>query len=502
MPDTRDDSIQTGLAEVLRFSWPASLSMLNGTLTRFIDGLMIAHLGADLGQASLAAQGAASILAFAPESFAMGTLGVVNTYVSQNMGYRRNDRCGQYTWAGLALAMLFAAVIGPLGVLLAGPLFGLIGHAPQVQQLEVVYFRYMVGAIGLTLPSRVLESFLFGVHRPMLVFVISLASNAVNIAGNYALIYGHWGFPPLGLEGAAIASVVSWGLQLIILLAVFLVGDLGVLYHTRRIGAFTWAQMREILTIGWPAGLQFCNDILSWSIFTAVLVGRFGQTQLAASTAVMRYLSLSFMPAVGIGIAATALVGKYIGEGRPDLAVHRTRVALKTAMIYMGLCAIAFWVFRRPMMRFFAVVEPGQVPTDLAEFVEIGAVIMILAAIFQLFDAVGIIYAGSLRGAGDTRWPMVATMALSWGLTVGLGWIILLGAPGLQSAGPWIAASAYVIVLGVVLAWRFEAGAWRKIDLLGRGPAGTPAPETAPAAHAPADNAPRLESVDISPPSQ
>ena len=99
--------------------------------------------------------------------------------------------------------------------------------------------------------------------------------------------------------------------------------------------------------------------------------------------------------------------------------------------------------------------------------VDIGGYIMICAAVFQLFDAVGIVFIGALRGAGDTLWPMVATVALSWGLTVGGGVVAVYCWPQIKSIGPWITASLYVVVLGILMAWRFESGQWRRIDLLG-----------------------------------
>jgi len=482
-----DNKSASCIMEVLKQSWPASLTMLNSTITRFVDGVMVSRLGSPLGPASLSAQSVASIFAFVPESFAVGMLMVVNTYVSQNLGARRFNRCGQYAWAGILLGLGTATIIAPLA-LLAGPLFGLFQHGPLIRPLEIIYFRYMIVSILLTLPARVLDQFFFGIHRPRIVFVASLGANVFNIFGNWLLIYGHWGFPQMGLEGAAIASVASWGLQIVIQLSVFLSPGMNRRYATRLFRLVRWSDVVEIMKIGWASGLQFCNDMLSWSIFMSWLVGVFGAAHLAATSVAMRYMSLSFMPAVGIGIAATALMGKYIGQGRSDEAARVTHGALLAAMIYMGACGLAFWIFRQPMMRAFVALTPsggpgGQEAARLtAEIIRIGGSILLCAAVFQLFDAIGIVYVGALRGAGDTRWPMVVTMLLSWGIIVGGGYATVKLAPGWGSIGPWAAASAYVIVLGIMLAWRFESGAWRKIDLLHRRgvePAVVPEPQPA-----------------------
>jgi len=499
MTDLRDDKPLWGLGEVLRISLPASLSMLNSTLMQFVDGLMVSRVGAP----SLAAQFVGGIMAFVPTSFALGMLTVVNTYVSQNLGAGRRRRCGQYTWAGMAVAAVYALLLAPVLAGLAGPIMGLIGRAvgvvreatgvaagstdtaARVIDLQAMYFRWMVLGMPLFLIGRALEQFFFGIHRPSIVLLSSLAANLVNAGLNYVLIFGKLGLPALGLEGAAIGTISSSGLLMLILLAVFLRRRMHEQFATRRPRDATFAECRDIARIGWPAGIQFSNDVLSWGVFTSVLVGMFGTAHLAANTAAMRYVSISFMPAVGVGIATTALVGRYIGEGRPHLARRRAHAAVLAAMTYMGLCALAFVVLRYEMMELFVTSAPqtgeaAAIPPQ--RIVSVGVRILVCAAVFQLFDALGIVFVGALRGAGDTHWPMLMTIALSWSVTVGGGLAVVYLVPGLESLGPWLAASAYVIVLGLLLAWRFESGAWRRIDLLGHGP-GTPGqtPTAAPA---------------------
>jgi len=454
-----------GLREVLRMSVPASASMLGRTITQFVDGVMVAHLG----PAIFSAQAIGGLVAFVPESFSIGALGVVNTYISQNLGAGRRRRCGQYAWAGLIIAMLLSALFMPLAAV-ARPLFAAIGHAADVQPMEVLYFRYMILAVPVTMSVRVLEAFFYGLHRPSIVVAVSLLTNLFNVAGNYVLIFGKFGFPAMGLEGAAIASVASWTLQLTILLSVFLSHRMHRRFGTRLLRAVRLRQCTDILRIGWPAGTRFFIDLFTWSIFTAYLIGRFGTVHLAAATAAVRYMTLSFMPAVGVGIATTAIVGRYIGRGQLDIARKRAHTAMITTIAYMAVCAMAFLLFRHPMVRLFARISSDAAASGLEaeKIVHIGGRIMVCAAVFQIFDAVGVVFSGALRGAGDTRWPMVITACLSIVVLVGGGIAMVIFLPGLESLGPYIAATAYVIILGLLMAWRFESGAWRKINLLGR----------------------------------
>jgi len=470
-----------GMGEVLKLAVPTSLSMINATAMHFVDGWMVARIQPN-GAEALSAQFAAGMLSFAPAALMMGLLGVVNTFVAQNLGARRLDRCSQYTWQGLYLAWAYSLAVLPLA-LLAGSIFFLFGHAPAVQGMEVTYFRYMICGQAIFLSGRVLEKFFFGIHRPAVVYVTSLVANGVNLVGDYVLIYGMWGFPRLGLQGAAIATLVGAAVGMSMLGAMFMFGKAAGPYKTRTARRVNFKQMRDLLRVGWPAGVQFFIDILGWGLFVTALVGsiqtiggvphaKASTAHLAATSVVMRYLHVSFMPAVGIGIALTALVGRYIGAGQSRLVWRRVRAALVLATGYMGLCGLTFWLWRYELVRVFITAGGTRDPVALAyidEIVSIGGPVMICAAVFQVFDAVGIVFIGALRGAGDTFWPMVVSGTLSVGLIIGGGWFMLAAFPSLESIGVWMAGSAFVIALGVVMFLRFRAGHWRKIDLLGPG---------------------------------
>jgi MATE family multidrug resistance protein len=192
-------------------------------------------------------------------------------------------------------------------------------------------------------------------------------------------------------------------------------------------------------------------------------VGHFGELHLTAGWSTLRYMHLSFMPAVGFSVATTALVGRYIGAGKPDLAANRAHWALGMAIVYMTVCGLAMAIWRDSLVGVFVDADDAAIA---AEVITIGSRLMICAAVFQTFDAVGIVYTGALRGAGDTLLPGVATIVLSWSLIVGLGAWLAWNRADWTSVGPWVGASVYIIVYGVWMALRFERGAWRRIRLL------------------------------------
>ncbi len=483
LASANDNKRFQGTLEVLRLALPTSAGMLNATILQFLDAFLIAMF---VGPEALSAQFVAGIYAFVPISFCSGVVSVVNTYVSQNYGAGRLKQCGQYTWQGLYLAVLGGLLVMPLALGSNG-LFNLLAHTIKISggavtpayeiQLQAMYFRYMVAGAMLTVGARVMEQFFYGTGRAGVVYVVSTISVAVNLLLAYALIPGKWGFPAMGLEGAAIATMIGWAISVLLPLGLFLSRSNAAKYCTRRAWQFRPKMLLDLLKIGWPAGLQFCNDIAAWGVFISFAVGFFGPIHTAASTIVMRYLHVSFMPAIGVSIACTALVGRYIGQGRPDLARKRAHAGLIIAIVYMGLCGLCFLLFRRQLVGVFLrsngemteLIRQGlSRPEDLSEILRIGSAIFLCAAAFQVFDALGIVFIGSLRGAGDTLAPMLVTLVLSWTLVVGAGLACVKYLPQLTSIGPWIVASLYVTVLGLIMAWRFESGAWRKFNLLGQ----------------------------------
>jgi MATE family multidrug resistance protein len=476
IPAAPDSARLWGLGEVLKLSLPTAAGMVNGTILTFVDGLLVAKY---IGPTALSAQFIAGIFSFAPVAMAMGLLSVVNTFVAQSFGAGKLHDCARYTWAGLYLAVLAGLAMLPL--LLGGQWFfatladlivRLNGQptAPAELAMQVMYSRYMLAGAVLSLGARVLENFFYGTQRPRVVYVVSFAAVTVNLLVAYVLITGRWGFKPMGLEGAAIGTLVGYAIGFVAPMLLFLTRGNHRAYATRSTFGPSKQLMTDLARIGWPAGVQFFSDVVSWALFISVAVGFFGEVHKSASAAVMRYLQVSFMPAVGVGVACTALVGKYIGQGRPGLSVRRTRAGLLLAVTYMGLCGLAFYLFRYSLIGLFVRVsaETGEAvrPEQIDQIVQIGGRMMVWAAMFQVFDAVGIIFIGALRGAGETLWPMLVTLVLSWAVLIGGGCLMVRYAWQLQSIGPWIAASAYVILLGLVMAWRFESGAWRRIQLV------------------------------------
>lgn len=440
------------LWELLSLALPTIAQMASYTVAQFIDTYMLSHVG----DAEATAAGQAGLISFTVISFGFGVMMLVNALVSQAAGRGDLPACGQYMWQGVWSGLLLGALCMPLAFL-GEPLFRAMGHPPHLVALEASFFRTTVAFAAFKLAGMALEQFMLAIRRPNAVLFAAVAGVLCMVPFNYVFIYGHFGMPKLGVLGAA------WGLNLAvaveggIIATIIATSDLRHRYHCGD-WRLRLDKLRTLLTAGIPTGFQVVTELMAWSLFTAwVIGGFFSDKMMAANTYMFRYMSVSFMPAFGLSTAVTALVGRYIGMGRPDLAMHRAHLGFKVAAVYMMVCGAFFYLARHALIDVFS---------DDPEVIAAGAVLLTLAGVYQFFDAMYIVYNGGLRGAGDTFVPALVVGSLCWVLTVGGGYLMARHfKEEFGVVGPWLAAMAYGVVVGLFLMLRFRSGKWRDIRL-------------------------------------
>jgi len=450
---------ETSLRYMLKLAAPMVVTTISFTIMQFVDRFMVSCLP---GDEALAAILPASFVSFLPSGFATGAMASLNTFVSQSLGRGRKQDCSNYFWQaiymGLAYFVIIVAIMWP-----AAPwIFKVMGQPPQVAKLEVVYLRIMLYAHILAVINWAASQFFMGVHRPIIIMYASLCGQVVNVVANYVLIFGKLGFPPLEIAGAGWGTFIGIAVAACINTTVFLSGRINRAFQSRRTMNVDVEKMKDLLKVGFPAGVGLMVSVAFWGVILSGLVGRFGKEALAASSAVLSYSSLSVMPVVGIGTALTAAVGKTIGQNKKELAMKQTSVCLRVTLVYMAIVGVCFFVFRKALMGLWS--SDDQV-------IQAGVRILICAAIYQLFYGARVIYAGSLRGAGDTVWLAIVS---GFGALVVLwlgGWLVTKLFPSLGYIGPWIAATCSIIAVGLANWARFKSNRWMRIDLFKRRPA-------------------------------
>lgn len=442
------------LAELLALALPTVVQMAGYTLMQFADGAMLAWYGAQVGAGDVYATAVsnAGLLAFVFVGFGMGVMFCVNALVSQRWGAGRPVTGGrvmwQGVWLGVALGLALVALLWPT----APALFRAFGHSEQLAASEATFLRLSALAFAFKLAGASAAQFLLGAGRPVPVLLAGLASAAVFVPSAWALIWGRLGLPEMGLAGSAWAMNLAIVVECALLFAYVLTAK-----AVRAFGPFDWkprvAEMKELLAVGAPSGLGIVADIAAWAVFSVGVIGVLGDRAMAANTYAFSYMKVSFMPAFGVSQAVTALVGRYMGAGDYAAATHRALLGLKLCMAYMMLCGLAFFLLRRPLI---------DLLTDDPTVIAYGASLLVVIAVYQIFDALYVVYIGALRGVNDTLVPAVVAGVLCWALIVGGGYWIALAKPEWGPLGPWGVGTLYGALIALFMYFRFAGGTWQR----------------------------------------
>ena len=435
-------------------AWPIVLGTMSWTLMHFVDMAMVGQLGT----APLAAVGAGGLWIYTVASFVIGVSTCVGTFVSQSIGRGEPSDCARYTWQGVYFSVascVFAFVLWPL----SEPIFSSMSHGAEVTRLEVEYFQVRLVGFAFIAWQGALAGFFQGINKPRIPMVVAVISVVLNIVLDYAFIFGKFGVPRMEVAGAAWATVVALGVQVALLQLIMVSGSINAEFGSRAAYRFDKEKMRELLQVGIPSGLSMVLNVTNWAIFTGYIVGRFGETALAAHNAAVTLMHLSFMPAIALNNAIAPIVGQWIGKGLPDRAEGRTYTAMRLAVVYMLFMGTLFAFSGPYLLRIFTLDQ---------EVIDMGWRLLICAAIFQGFDAVTITLSGALRGAGDTRWMAWTTALCAYCFflptALALAFPLHLGA-----LGAWYGATAYIILLSGLSYWRFQGGRWRRIKIFHHG---------------------------------
>lgn len=460
---------EAGFGEALSMIAPIVISTLSWTIMQFIDRMYLAWYSPQ----ALAASLPGAVLHFAVICFFLGVASYVNTFVAQYYGADRPDRVGPSVWQGLYLA-LFATPLFALTLPLAPYVFEWSAAGTGLAGLETRYYQILTVAAPAMVIAAAQQAFFTGRGDANTVAVIDLIAAGINIVLDYAWVFGRWGFPEGGIDGAAWATVVAlWFRPLAYAGLMFrprFVAQYGLLSGWR----FDPELFARLLRYGAPAGVTMFLEMACIAAFT-LLVGRMGQQALEATTLAFNVNGLAFMPVYGCGIAAAAMVGRRLGENQPHLAERAVWSTFWLGAVYVLAVGSLYWFAPR---MFLALHEAGigNDPARVAEFIELReltALLLRFVAVYVLFDAAYTIFSAAMKGAGDMRFVLTASLLLAMVAPV-LTWIgvVWFGAGILWA---WASLTIWVLLLGVVFFARFHSGAWKNKRVIEANPDELPA---------------------------
>jgi multidrug resistance protein, MATE family len=435
--------------EIVRLAAPIVGMNLSIALLGFTDTLFMGRISTT----AVAAVGLGGLVFFTLVLLARGTVNGIVPFASQAFGAKDFKAVARALQHFLWLALISCLAI-PLFWLAFPFIFALAGAEAAVTATALEFVNIRLFEIPFVLVTTVLIGFLTSLgdsRRPML---LMWAQVLLNIVFNWVLVLGNLGFPALGVRGSAIATVTATAIGAVL--------TVWVVFSRRKVLGLNleWdvpkaGDLLAILRVGAPLGIMEFVEVGAFTAFLA-LTGRLGTAELAATQVANQISALAFMPGFGFSVAASSLVGRFVGARDIPTAIRAGYQAVWLCVAWMGMVGVGFWVFAEPMMRLFS--------SD-ANVIALGSSVLKLMAIYQVFDAANIVFRAALAGAGDTRFTAVATVISSWTLMLGGGWLLafvfklgLLGAWG----GPFV----YLTLLSFVYWWRWRSGVWTTKALL------------------------------------
>ncbi|QIB26379.1 MATE family efflux transporter [Caloranaerobacter azorensis] len=453
--------------QTIKLALPAIMEMLMQTLLGFADMAMVGSLGAS----AIAAVGISDM----PMTTAMAVFSAISVgataLVARFIGAKDIKKANDVAKQALIISLITAVIFALLGQLLAKTIVILMGAEKDVIPQATNYFKI----VSLSLPFVIIGIIMSGVFRgagdtktPMYVNGIS---NIINIVGNFFLIYHtrivnvnipilnknvFIKIPGAGLEvtGAAISTAFARSIAGLFIFLIMIKGKGKIKINIKENNKIDFQIIKRIFNIGIPAAIeQFFmrfGQLLFFRIVTSL-----GTTMVAAHRITLTAESISFMPGFGFALAATTLVGQYLGAGDPKLAQKSGYISVKMASIVMGIFGLFFFVWPDIFLMIF---------TRDKKILDNARLCLRIVAISQPFLAGVMGFAGGLRGAGDTRWVLIITFIGIWGIRLTLAYLFV-KVLKIGLIGAWIAMSIDLIIRGLLLFFRFKSGRWKSIQV-------------------------------------
>jgi len=442
--ESRFDLMRT----IWALAWPAIATFGLESLVGLVDMLMVGRLGpfavAGVGVGTQIFNGVAVVM------IAVGT-GTV-ALVARHVGAGERAHAEAVLVQSLYIAGLFSLSVALPVAYFAADLVRAFGVEPRVVEQGTSFVRSIMVAVPFAAMFTVIGSALRGAGDTRTPLFLGALVNVVNIAGNYVLIFGKLGFPALGVRGSGLASALAFAVGVV--LAVLFLLRPGVALELRHAPlAPRLALARRILSVGSPTAAEQLLMQVGFMLYLGI-AARYGTSAIAAYFIGVRILAMSFLPGFGFGVAASTLVGQRLGARQPAEAERSGWEANRLAIASLSVAGVIIFLAARSIAGVF--IDDAEVIEDAVSFIRILAVAQPLMAADSTLG-------GALRGAGDTRFPLLAVIVGFYGARLGFAW----GAAWLQLGLGWVwfALVGDYIARAGLKAYRFRSGKWKKIEV-------------------------------------
>ncbi|MEM7332445.1 MAG: MATE family efflux transporter [Chloroflexota bacterium] len=443
------------IKHVAKLAWPVVLTNLLQTSVSVVDTFMVGRLG----PISIAAVGMGNTLRLLVFVLLLSVSAGGMSLIAQAKGARDPQRMSVVARQSITSGVMLSLILTILGYTLSRPILQLInqGGDPLAVDLATSYLQILFLGTPLIVLNIIIDRLMQGAGDTVTPLILNSGLNLFNILFNYLMMFGVGPFPELGLDGAAVGTLIARGIGLTI--------GLSILYSGRNVVKITagtyWPNsqlIRDILTIGVPSGIQgvFRNGsrLLTIGIITSTEVATYGVAALAIGVQVE---SLAFMPVLGINVAATSLVGQSLGKWQTEEAWRRGNTSMVLGIGLMILLATPMIIFAPQIINLF---DPSAQPI----LAEAGTAYLRINTVVLPFNAISMVANGAMRGAGDSMPGMIGTIAFRAVTAVALAYLLAFPL-GFGSNGVWWALAISVVLNGIYMLWHWRRRLWEGVAL-------------------------------------
>ena len=456
-------------SEVITLAIPIIFSNLSRVIMGLTDMAMVSRLGA----VALAATGMGSLLLWVFMSMGIGVRTAVQTVTSRRLGQKIFDECGHALHNGIMLVFLLAIPATLLGTYFSVEIAEIFLQDSDVIPQCASYMYIGFYGIFFVLSGFAFQGFYTGIEQTKIHMKVTIVSNLINVYLNAGLIYGTDGvtaffekigipwmavlwqwydFPAMAVKGAALATVIASG-WMVVQYSLHILNEKVKKYKPLQF-QYSSKNLIQQIKLGFPIGAQEVISMTGFAIFYKI-IGTIGTIELATSEVILNIAHASFMPAVGVGMAAATLVGKYLGEEDPDNAELAIWSALKWALLIMGSMGLLFIFGPHWVITIFS---------DEPEIIRFGIPCLRIIGVLQFFDAIGLTLFFVLTGAGNTRFPAIMNMATCWLMFLPLSYYLSIYLE-MGIIGAWLGFAAWIVPFAIIMALKVSTGSWKEIEV-------------------------------------
>ncbi len=444
-----------GMREMVSVALPMFVSFACDTVMIFTDRLLMSRLGPDLMNAALGG----GICFYMLYTFMIGLVGYTTALAAQYLGKGEKHNSPKVA----VQALLLALIAWPLLVLLREPLsrlFEVMGVPPGQLEPQQVYFKALALGGGIILLRHTLSSFFSGIGSTRVVMGASLLAMVVNVGASYVLIFGKFGFPAMGVTGAACGMLFASFCAFVWLALVFFSKKMREEFSVMKAFTFDAAIMKKLLRYGYPAGLEIFLAVSAFN-FMVMTFHSLGPVSATAASIMLNWDLVTFLPLMGIEIGVTSLVGRYMGAGRPDIAHRSVMSGVGLGSCYSALMFVMFMFFSPQLATFF---HPDEMSGVFEQSIPAAITMLRMICVYLAGEVIVVIFVGALRGAGDTHWAMRFSVALHWVLALSL--FALLKFFHFPVHLGWGAVVILFLALSTLVLVRYREGKWKTLRII------------------------------------